>query len=347
MKLKYKITDKPSKFLEPDGFTGEINVVEDFAWTNTPKAGRIEVPKLYFTEYSITAGQLISSILYYARILNGMKDVTLDSLGSAVFDPQDPADIYRYKYIAEPTNFKYCVPFFSQQKTSRSTRFSYEDGDNPFSSLIDLGAHAMETAKSVGGFMGTISKGAKIATALNSYGKTFVGLANAANRGKLALEHPKAWTDTDEGTYTVTFDLVNSGTVQDIENNRSFCHLLAYQNSPSRRSFAIVDSVCIYDVWAGDTFHFPAAYIDALDIKNLGNIRGIKFGAVEKNIPEAYRISITFKSLLMMTRQIMAGLDTGERIQAINNVQDLSKTLSKLVGIKPDTADVTGGFIAP
>ena len=352
--VKYKISDKTSRFLEPDSFNGNIDIISDSPWTKTPKGGRIEVPALNFKEFSITEGQMVASIIYYSKIIQRAVGDSTDfkSAASGAYNEftgnTSPSDLYKYKYIAEPTKFTYRVPFFNSQKTSRSTSFGYEDNKSPFSSLSDLGSSVVEGfgSKTLTERFGR--KYRDIAAIVPAVG----GIISSLSQGKFGLENPQSWNDTDAGEYTAVFDLFNTGSVADIINNRNICHILAYQNSPSRRNFAITDSVCIYEVWAEDVFNFPAAYITNLQITNLGNTREMKLDGRLRIVPEAYKISITFKSLLQYTRQIMGEFDAGNRVEAISTAEDFVAFREKLKTSGKDTFNSTvdtigSAFAAP
>ena len=73
--IRYKVSDATSQYLQPVG-SGSIDVVNDLDWTLTPKSGRSEVPKMFVTEYQITAGQLIASLNYIYKLgLGGVDDL--------------------------------------------------------------------------------------------------------------------------------------------------------------------------------------------------------------------------------------------------------------------------------
>ena len=308
MAISYSISSDSSRYLVPSG-DSEIDVVNNMAWTLTPQSARTYVPYAYLKEYQMTKGQLIASILYYARLYQNN--------GLNFLDASDPAEVYKYKYYAKETGFSYKFPYFNIKKHSRTTDFGYEDGQSPFSGIHSMGQSISQFGgyrSMTGGLREFIGTYAGLVPTIISAG---IGLANTLLPGKIEFEHPQSWTGTSEGTYSINFDLFNSGTVADIENNRNLAYILAYQNSPSRRTFAIVDPTVIYSLYIPDVVSMPACYMNNVEITNLGNTRMYNIGGIERVVPEAYRFALSITPLLMPTRNIMQGLDSGELVETI------------------------------
>jgi hypothetical protein len=339
MSVRYKISQSSnSKFLQPDG-GGTINVVDDMAWTMSPKSSRVDVPYIDLTEYQQTTGQLIASIIYYGRVINNITKKGFES--TTAYDDQ----VYNFKFFAEPTGFVYRLPYFNPKKTARGNQFGSED--NPFSGILELGgmmAAASVVGQKASNMLGKLGKG-------NAISHAALGIGNMAIPGKIGFEFPKSWDNTDIETIEVTFDLFNTGKFTDVEDNRNLCHILNYQNTPSRRNFSIVDPPVIYSLRIPDVAYFPACHMSNLGITNLGNTRIMQIGSQNRTVPEAYRISMTFTSLLMPTRNILSSLDSGSTVQAISReaitpenfikaTDILTKNLNnnlKQIGNPPDT----------
>lgn len=320
--VKYTQSDANSKFYEPVG-DGLIDVVSDMPWTLSPISSRRDVPYIELTEYQQTTGQLIASLIYYGRVINNFNNGTSKS----VLEPDDPEEVYRYKYFAEPTGFRYRLPYFNPKKMARGNTFGSEE--NPFSDLLKLGSQ-------VAGFGG--SGPMALLGKTSEYAKVGVGLVNSSLPGAINFENPQSWSGTTIETVEVTFDLFNTDSVEDVYRNRRFCHLLSYQNTPSRRNFAIVDPPAIYSLYIPDVVQFPACYVSSLNITNLGNTRLMNLGGTDRTIPEAYRIEITFTSLLMPTRNIMRALEKGRKVEAISDIAPFARILEQNV-IKPITEE--------
>lgn len=306
MAIAYQQSGKSSRFLIPTG--DSLVDVTKMNWTLTPQSGRKNVPTMYLTEFQQNVGQLISAAIYYtkavANVINGNDGV--------ISGTSNDESIYQFKYFAEPTGFKYNIPFFSQKKTNKSNDFGYEDNQNPFSGLLSMSS--MRSSYRGGGVLAPLVEGAK----------SGIGFLNTILPGKISLENPQSWEKSPEPEISVTWDLYNTGTWEQVQDNRNLAYILAYQNSPARRSAFIMDPPVIYSMYIPDVISMPACYVSNIEILNLGNTRQIQFGdGVRRIVPEAYRFNMTFKSLLMDTRNIMNGLDEGNRISAIKDSRTL------------------------
>jgi len=353
MKIQYKQSDKDSRFLQPVG-DGTIDVL-DMAWTLSPKAARKEVPYIRLAEYQQTTGQLIAAIVYYGRVATRLIN---NGVATALQPDKDPFEVYKYKYFAKPTGFTYKIPYFNPKKLARGNTFD-DVSANPIAGVAGMGSNMRA-------FMGVekgLNWGTEALSKVKSVRDIITGIADTLLPGKIGFETPKSWTDTTVETYDVTFDLFNTGTLEDVENNRNLCHLLSYQNSPSRRNFAIIDPPVIYSLTIPDVVHLPACYVSRLDITNLGNTR-VKFLAssdgntsVPRTIPEAYRISMTFTSLLLPSRNILLALDKGTTVEAISDITPFNDELNRFsstligernanfVGPPQDPINATGNFV--
>jgi len=303
--IDYVISDKSSRFMKPANGAGFIDVVKDFSWTLSPTFPRKDVPYIELIEYQQTAGKIIASILYFARVLPGL----IQNPSQLISGPKDPADVFQLKYIAEPTGFSYRFPYFDTKRVSRNTEFSYEDGKNPFSELLSFGHTVPGLSNKIGG------------------ASTFTAMVGAAMQvgsgivpGKLSLDNPRQWTGTNDSGYIITFDLFNSATVQDITQNVKLVELLTYQQSPFRRGVAIVDPTCIYSVNIPGVVNLPAAFMNSLEVTDLGNKRMMNINGVNKVIPEAFRITMNIQSLFLPYRNILEKVYSGKTVQAIANI---------------------------
>jgi len=336
--LKYKPSDSDSRFLQPDGGTGLVNVVDNFSWTLSPKNARVDVPYVELVEYQQTTGQLGASLLYYSRIAANAIDNGLD----AAFAPTDPSEVYKYKYLAQPTGFTYRFPYFSTSKHNRTTNFSGEDGKSPFHSTIELGKTMLGFGKqSTNLFSKEVSMLGQLATVAN----LGIAAANTYFPGNVSFELPQKWSSTSENSISVKFHLFNTVSLDDIDSNRNLAYILTYQNSPSRRNFALNDPVVIYSLFIKDVVNFPACYMDSLTITNIGNTRVIKNQGISRIIPEAYEFNMTFKSLILPTRNIMSAMDKGSKVEAIADVRDLQTAIFNALGPSrnPDAFQPTPG----
>jgi hypothetical protein len=300
-------------FLKPKGGLGLVDVVKDFSWTLSPPESRIEVPYVYLNEYQQTGGQLIASIIYYARIANqGFSSIT----------SPDQAEVYNYKYIAEPTGWRYKFPFLSKHHTNRSNSFGGNGENNPFSQLASMG----QSLIGYNAQTGSIGSALKYITGFGAALNSAKGIVDTMVPGKVSFESPKSWDNTPEETITIQFHLFNTKSVEDVRNNRNLAHILRYNNSPNRDNFAIMAPPVIYSLKIPDICYMPACHISALEISDLGNTRYMDIGqGIQRIVPEAYSFNMTFTSLLTPSRNILRALDKGEKVKAINNVVGLNQ----------------------
>lgn len=311
MSIQYRISDKNSKFLQPSGGGGTVvDVVRDMAWTMSPKSSRADVPYVKLTEYQQTTGQLLAAIIYYTRTLTQISTDGANTLTGR----DNTFDVYKFKYFAEPTGFSYKFPYFNTKKITRNNNFGQEE--NPFGSLIQLGSNIKAASFVSGRRSGILGLLGEVAPVAQSIG----GVINTALPGRIGFEFPKSWDSTELDTVEITFDLFNTNNIKDIQDNRNLCHILSYQNSPSRRNFSIVDPPVIYSLDIPDVVSMPACYMSSLDIKNLGNTRLVEFNGVVRTVPEAYRLTMTFTSLLMPSRNILEAMDSGKTVEAISDI---------------------------
>ena len=329
----YNTPEGSVNFLTPKG-TGQINVVDDFAWTLSPKSARADVPYVELTEYQQTTGQLAASLLYYSRIaVNAINGVAGNPLNNS-----DPSEVYKYKYLAEPTKFVYRFPYFSSTKHSRQTNFSGEDSKNPFQSSIDLGKTILGFGKQSSSFF---AKEVGLIGKLSTVADVGIAMANTIVPGNINFEFPQKWVSTSEGSITIKFHLFNTVSLEDIDKNRDLAYILTYQNSASRRNFALNDPVVIYSLRIPDVVHFPACYMDSLVINNIGNTRLITNQGVERIIPEAYEFNMTFRSLIMPSRNIMLALDKGLTVKTFSTAAEMQQELANSPRVTSTPSSVT------
>jgi len=323
--IDYKISEdnKSRVYVPKKDSDGLINVVRDMPWTLSPIDSRGDVPVVKLKEFQQTTGQLIGAIAYYSRIANQLdKDVT------SLLDQQNALDVYRYKFLSQPTKFEYIFPYFNSKRVTRGNTFGSDE--SAFSDLISLG----RDIKSFKSLNSKISVGSTFAASLGAstaFYKAGKSALNTVLPGSIEFEMPSSWSGTEKESIEVTFDLFNTDSYNDVIRNRKLCHLLTYQNTPSRRNFAIVDPPVIYSLDIKDVVQFPACYMSTLNITNLGNTRTMPLEGKTRTIPEAYRISMTFVSLLMPTRNILGSTENGDTVESITDSTPFESLSNKLL----------------
>lgn len=321
MSLFTKSKAPRSEVMVPAG-SGIIDVVNNFMWTTSNN--RKEIPVAAITEYQINSGQLLAGLYYYSRqVYDTASEIPSQGINVLQGGPaaQNP---YEFMYFATPTGFNYLMPWLGSEKFSRTNTFSLEAQG---SGITEIGKMALAFPDKLGkgdqklGFnFPTFRKLAEFSTGVG----TGFNLAQTATSklitGNLGLNSSQSWTGSSGQGYTITFDLLNTfGSTSDIIKNRELAYLLAYQNSPFRRNFAVIDPVCIYQLSIPDVVHFPACYISSLNISNVGNTRLLNIDGENRTIPEAYRFNLSFTPLVEESRNIFSGVqNASEKVQAIS-----------------------------
>ena len=128
------------------------------------------------------------------------------------------------------------------------------------------------------------------------------------------IEKPLYFGNVKGREESITFPLVNTvkrGGQSPVQQNFELLWLLAFQNKPYKTSFARTPPPKIYSVYAPGQFSMPYAFINSMSVKFMGTVRKTKVyvptGTGEGNItskeittpvPEAYQVTINFKSLI-------------------------------------------------
>lgn len=326
--ISYTLKQKENtRYYVPTNGKQVIDVVKDMAWTLTPPDSREQynnrIPYIHLTEYQQSTGQLVASLIYFYRVFQRLNAPNSTGfLAGVVSADNDPSEVYKLKYFGDETGFTYRLPYFGPQHTTRGNSFGSDE--NPFSSLMELSQNAASFPRSLLGLKSSIFSYSTLGS-LTTLGSTLLAVANQAIPGKIKFEYPQAWNDTNLESFSTTFDLFNTMDENHVSQNRRFCHLLAYQNTPSRRNFAVVDPPVIYSLNVPGVINFPVCYINSLNITNLGNTRMMYIDGIDALIPEAYRINITFQSLLLPTRNIMLAVEKGQTVQTVGSPDEIRK----------------------
>jgi len=227
-------------------------------------------------------------------------------------------------YFTEPTGWTYNIPYFDNINNSVNNIF----GD-------------------LEGFAGTA------VTALREAVQGYSEIYNLSKPGTY-IEKTKMYKFEDGGdSITFEFPLINTGnaTFDDVVKNWQLLFLLVYQNRPSRISRDIIEPSVIYEVLIPGVKYTPFAYISNLNIDFVGSRRamtlpipqltstGRTFSIIngsnegfETIVPDAYRVTITLKSLLAETRNFLYSLLYQKRllVQTSNSSNILSNQINGL-----------------
>ncbi len=309
-----------------------IDVVNDFSWYAGPKATEQalnRIPCCFITEREQLLSSLISGGIYYlnagATGLNNLAQSdfvqsllgkaqeggNVQSFGSAVTDTiagvtnainslagteidRKLLSMHNLKsldgiYYTRPTGFHYRFPLYESPQGELSQGF----GTDP--------------SGQVGKLAGEFIKG------ITELGETMGKGANFAQPG-VYIEKPQYFQGVGGRTETVEFPLSNTvrrGAQSPIQQNFVLLWLLAFQNRPYRTSFARTPPPKIYTVQVPGHFSMPYAYIDDMSVEFVGTVRKAKvyipsgngegalsFKQIKTDVPEAYNVKLSFKSLI-------------------------------------------------
>jgi len=344
-------TSTTEKILIPSG-PGVIDVINDFMWTASPQINKFKkVPILYLTERKQTLNSLLASALYYlnagdnatgnvagnvatnavagtanlinniATKINTLLPKAADNLAAGAekliksidaFKAGSESDValledlksYIGIYKTEVTKFEYALPYFDNNSKAVSNSWG-EAAQGP-------------------GFAKEILEG------LEAAGERLSNTININQPGTF-IEKPKYFQyNTDNKSVTVTFPLFNTVTrgTGSISNNKlpyqqnyELLWILAFQNKPYRTSFSGVSPAKMYTLTIPGQEFFPYCFIENLTVDFKGTRRNLPVtlptgDIVSTAIPEAYNVSITFKSLISDVSNMMVAKGfTGSKIR--------------------------------
>ena len=189
------------------------------------------------------------------------------------------------------------------------------------------------TADKSGGF-GIADRVAGAAEGTLQMGAGLVDMAFAATAGAKQQEELKAYSgSTAEETAEFSFYLYNTidetdpNTSNTLRKNWELCFILTYQNLPNRKGINFLDAPCLYRIDIPGFKLLSLATLESIQIENVGNTRLINLDTGEvitdyndsspdiKLMPEAYKVRLSFKSVLKNTRNtFISNADPSQKI---------------------------------
>ena len=199
----------------------------------------------------------------------------------------DLANKYSYLYIRKATGKKYIFPYFQNSYVSITNSFA------------DTYQKENET---------------KLQGMLKSLSKTMEDVANFGNVASITepgmfIQRPKFYEFKDDGfQLDVEFYLFNTLTPNSYLKNIDLITKLLIQNTPHRHNRILVDPPCIYELTVPGRGFFPYTYISKMDVEHVGTKRTLEstISSVTKKVivPDAFKINLTLKSLIMDTNNL-------------------------------------------
>jgi hypothetical protein len=272
---------------------GHIDILNNFRWKNMGPA--TEVPYLIATEYELDFGSWTSNLATVLQSANALAN-------------NKNLDAYLKLYAGHTTGFNYTFPWL------------IKDGDNirTISNTWD---------KSEGLFKGLVA-GVKASNVL----QRSVGTVTGAFTPAVGIEEIKEFKETNPEEITISFPLYNTKNVKDAYANYSFVALFTFQNLKTRTSFLTYIPPKLYtlDSYAFGGLYWPICYVSNLKIDSIGTGRVLNdISNYPIIVPEAYKVTITFKQLLANSSNIFAGNMGGEKVQVVGSGFDVVNQFDK------------------
>ena len=209
-------------------------------------------------------------------------------------NPQSYLKAYEDLYGIKRTGFEYKLPYLEDKAKTITNRWSEDKAGVSFFQNLPI---------------------------LGDVVTTFQNLFRAAVPG-VGIDYAKGFSyGGDTPSYNIKFYLDNTKDSQfenNLQQNVQFILLLLYQNLPNKLNRLAFTPPVIYRAKLPGVFFFKYSYLSNIDVKFLGVRREkkvfLKLAKSEKEedlvpmiVPEGYEITLTLKSLLPESRNLMYG----------------------------------------
>lgn len=322
----FKKGNDTSMFLVPGELGGHLDVKSDFDWTISRRASRDDVVPCYLWEYQPNNAQLINALYYWSyqgsqildkidftntftqlltnpaqALTNGFNSLLNSNVAPGA--AKDPLDVYKFRYVARPTGFQYILPYLGTERFNVKNTFSSDNIVENFPGIKQLMNSSFGSALAFSNIKRSSADEGMKAVLGGQMVKTMVeGLSD----NKVNTIDTHSWSATEPDTITITFDLINTISVEQAIKNYEFCYLLNYQNHPAQRNAFLSQSPCIYTLFIPNTLYMPVCYLPSFNVVNVGQNKMVDGRAM----PEAFRISMTFLGILNPpSRNMLSAID--------------------------------------
>jgi hypothetical protein len=336
----------------PPNGDGLVNIVGDYRWTLNNIDVK-EVPAIKLREYHLTEGLLASKMVYYAnliadkaqdgaKVLNALSETGFtgfengqllnstakDEIAGFFNKPATFEQKYGNRVFGKRTGWSYRFPYLTPEIFNRTN--SYESGlgirelINEFTNNLTQGGLAAKD-----GGLGTLTK-------LTAATRMFDVIGELAVPGKVmfqngnGLDHTLMWSTTESESVSVEFFLFNTHETSDIIKNRNFIKTFVKHNTPSRRNQLVMNPPVFYDLQIKDVTYFPACYVTSVNVVDIGRIQMLNVGGKNCRIPEAYKVSVTFKSSFIPSRDLVdRAFETDSSDTIVTNTKAILEALKE------------------
>jgi len=305
-----------------------VNVVSDYAWTVQPKSARVDVPYLYMVERKLTNDVMIQQLMYnlaagaeighqtatefFAKLKDKVvpDDQTSDNSDtsieksadekSRVSELLDSENPYAGLYSLEDTGWSYVLPYFDNKNHSIGGTWGEPDSGGLVSSIMQQATGA------IGDIATDVNK---IVSALGS------GLGESANtRPGTYIERAKQYKFDAQGpSYSLNFNLYNTGKIGDVIDNWELCFALMYNLLPNRKTKTIFDPPPLYEIEIPGVRRSPVSCIKGMRVDFLGSTRLMDLQVAGQSslrtiVPDAYSIKIDIEDILPESKNFMQSM---------------------------------------
>lgn len=305
--------ETPISFLTPTRQTvaklaplgdGLVDIVNRFQWKNSGSTS--EVPYIIAEEYELDYGQWTQNL---ANLISGLSNLAQGGL-----------DVYQMIYYGTETGFKYSFPWL------------LSNGDT-----IRKINNTWDRTEGISDILTTAAEGSKKFTEL--VGRA-VGMGISYGSAGVGFEEINEYKTTAPQELKIVFPLYNTTTIDKAYDNFTFVNLFTFQNLKTRTSIMTFVPPKLYKVSSNSLggLYMPVCYVSDFTVESIGTTRTISdyqgYGTSPLLIPEAYKISITFKELLPQSSNIFSGTMGGTPIEVIGNtpIEETTQRNSKVEG---------------
>lgn len=225
---------------------------------------------------------------------------------------------YEYLYVTKPTKKKFVFPLLNGASsfTEINNQWSQTDKLPPIMQLV------VDTVYDTVDAMSTVANQVEAVKGLTT-GKT----ASIVSEREIAksFQYPE-----DGDSVSVNFTLYNTTRMDAWRDNYKFLYLFVLRNLPLRIDTMSYLPPMLYDVVVPGVKRLPVSAVYSINIEPKGMTRVLKCenflngGEVPVNVPEAWEVTITFKSLIGHSANlVLAGLYSGLSVSASSSNESL------------------------
>ena len=334
---KKSSTSEVYSMFPTDGDDVLVDVVNDYAWTTTPKSGRDLTPYIILREMQPKTGAELQRAMYAF-------DSAVDSAEGIAADVKEKLDktienskfssitstinnlTAKYENVKDYIkNIKSDIGFTKTYNSSIKFENSLEPYDNLYNcnytgwnfklpyfenDILQTPTNNFGNSKNtaMGYLADIVEMGNNIAGGIEGAVKQL--LSNEERN----TETPKSYQMANDGApFNITFPLINTEDELQASANYQLVQLLKYQSRPYRSTRNLIVPTYLYEVFMPGIRYIPYAIIQNVNIAFQGvrmpmNVNILVDGKPTNTsaiIPEAYKVTITLKSLTNETGNFM------------------------------------------